>query len=144
MSGKEHNKLLSIFFFVQGGLQLFGGIIMVLIYGGLGVSMIAGSRREEEQAIGAIFLVVAVVVGALILAIAAFDLFTGWRLNKSHPSGRTLGIVASCLSLLGFPLGTALGIYGLWFFLGEHGKAYYSGNSGNISSPLPPPPNSWQ
>ena len=44
----------------------------------------------------------------------ALALFTGWSLLNRKPWGRTLAIVAAILSLLKFPVGTALGIYTLW------------------------------
>lgn len=145
MTAKEHNRLLSIFFFVQGGLQVLGGILVGLIYGGLGAFMLSSSRRDEDQMMGGIFVAMAVVVGLMVFAFAVLDLFTGWKLHKEQPIGRVLGIVASCIALLGFPLGTALGIYGLWFFLGDKGKEFYGGRGpGGYSHSPPPPPNSWQ
>ena len=145
MTAKEHNKLLSIFFFVQGGLQAIGGIFVGVIYGGLGAFLLSSSRRDEDQMMGGIFVVMAVVVGLLVFAFAALDLFTGWKLHKEQQIGRVLGIVASCIALLGFPLGTALGIYGLWFFFGDKGKEFYGGRgTGGFSQSPPPPPNSWQ
>lgn len=143
MTAKEHSKLLGIFFLIQGGLQLLGGIFVVLIYGGFGVAMLAGGSRSEEQAMGGIFLALALVIGVFILLFAGFFLFTGWKLHKEQSGARTLGIIASCISLLGFPLGTALGVYGLWFFFGEQGKQYYSGGDMASNYP-PPPPQSWQ
>lgn len=143
MTAKEHSKLLGIFFLIHGGLQLLGGIFVVLIYGGFGVAMLASGGRNNEQAVGGIFLVLAVVIGLFILLFAGFFLFTGWKLHKEQSGARTLGIIASCIALLGFPLGTALGVYGLWFFFGEQGKQFYSG--GNMASNYPPPPpQSWQ
>jgi hypothetical protein len=145
MTARDHSKLLGIFFMIQGGLQLFAGVLVGLIYGGMGVMFLSTARRAEEQTMGGIFLVMSVVIGLLILALAAFDFLTGWKLHKQKSSARTLGIIASCLSLLSFPLGTALGIYGLWFFFGDAGKNYNYGNEtagNNFSSP--PPPQSWQ
>lgn len=145
MTAKEHNKLLSIFFFVQGGLQLFIGILMALIYGGVGGMMLSTARRQEEQVMGGIFVVVAICVGLFILLFSAFNLFTGFKLLKEQRIARTLAIVASCLALLSFPLGTALGIYGLWFLFGDLGKNFYnSGTAGSGYSNQPPPPSSWQ
>lgn len=141
MTARDHNKLLSIFFFIQGGLQLLAGVFVVIIYGGFGAVMLASGQRGEEQTVGGVFLGLAVVIGILILAFAGFYLLTGWKLLKEQPGGRILGIIASCICLLGFPLGTALGIYGLWFFLGEQGKQFYSGNS---FTSQPPPPSGWQ
>ena len=145
MTGREHAKLLGIFFLIQSGLSIFGGIIAILIYGGMGSLMMANARREEEQFMAGFFLVMAVVVGFFILIFGALYFFAGWRLFKQKPNARTLGIIASCVALLGFPIGTALGIYGLWFFFGDAGKNYFNGggNTGANNYP-PPPPQSWQ
>ena len=142
MTARDHNKLLSIFFFIQGGLQLFGGLFAVIIYVGMGAALLSTGRGHEEQTVGGVFLGLAFVVGILILIFAGFYLLTGWKLHKEQQSARILGIIASCICLLGFPLGTALGIYGLWFFLGEQGKQFYSANS--FDNPPPPRANSWQ
>jgi len=144
MTAKEHNKLLGIFMLVQGGLQAFGGIMVGLIYGGIGAFVMTNSRRSEEQAMGGIFIAMAFIVGILVLAFAAIALMAGWRLLKEKTSGRTWGIVASIISLLSFPLGTALGVYGLWFLFGEDGKRFYAGGDSVNNFPPPPPPNNWQ
>jgi hypothetical protein len=36
-----------------------------------------------------------------------------------------LAIVLGCISLIHFPLGTALGIYTLWVLIPEHAEAEY-------------------
>ena len=36
MTPQEHNRLISILFHVQGGLQVLGGLLMFLIYAGAG------------------------------------------------------------------------------------------------------------
>jgi len=146
MTAKEHNNLLGIFFMVQGGLVCAIGLLMGLIYGGVGLGLLAGGHKQEDHVVGGVFVVLAVVLAAIMLAIGALDLFTGSKVRKVAPIGRTLGIVISILSLFSFPLGTALGIYGLWFFFGDMGKALYLGSgapAGNYNPPAPPPPNSW-
>ncbi|MDQ6786767.1 MAG: hypothetical protein M3033_08145 [Acidobacteriota bacterium] len=144
MTAKDHNRLLSIFFFIQGGLQVFAGIIIFFIYGGIGTAMLASARRNEEQAVGGIFIGIAFVIALFILVFAGFSLLTGWKLFKEKSAGRIMGIIASCLCLLSFPLGTALGIYGLWFLLGEQGKHFYEGGGNMPNNYPPPPPNHWQ
>ena len=47
MTAREHNKLLSIFFFIQGGIQLLAGIFIVVVYGILGGSMLAAGNTEQ-------------------------------------------------------------------------------------------------
>ncbi len=144
MTIREHGRLLGIFFLIQAGLQVFGGIFAVLIYGGLGGAMLANSRREEEQVMGGVFLVLAFVVAGLILIFAGLNALAGWKLFKNKTGARIWGIVASCIALLGFPLGTALGVYGLWFFFGDAGR-HYDAQAGDIGSNYPPPPpNNWR
>jgi hypothetical protein len=146
MTAQEHNRLLSIFFFIQGGLQVIVGLAIGIIYGGLGSIFMASGRTEQDQMMGGLFVVLGIAVGLVLLVFAAFTLFTANKVRKVQAIGRTLGIVISILSLFSFPLGTALGVYGLWFFFGDLGKALYGSPVENYSpnySP-PPPPNSWQ
>lgn len=144
MTARDHNRLLAIFYFVMAGLQLLGGVFVALIYGIMGGAVLSTARRDDEQIMGGVFLGMAVLVGAIMLAIGAFTLFTGFKVFKEKSIGRVLGIIISCLVLLSFPLGTALGIYGLWFFIGDTGKNFYAGLSGSAAPPPPPAPSSWQ
>lgn len=146
MTAQEHNRLISIFFHVQGGLQILGGILMVLIYVGAGGFFMAAARRDDEQFLGGLFIVIGIVVAAIVFVFAALDFYAAFKIGKVQRIGRTLGIVLGILSLFSFPIGTALGVYALWFFFGDMGKALYNvagAGSGPHYSP-PPPPNSWQ
>ena len=143
MTGKDHNKVLSILMFVQGGLQLFVGILVALMYGGIGTFMLTNARRDDEQMMGGMFIALAVIVGLVILAFAGVTLLAGWKMLKEKSGGRTWGIIASIISLISFPLGTALGVYGLWFLFGKGGKSFYAGGNSANNFP-PPPPNNWQ
>lgn len=144
MTAREHNKLLSIFYFVMAGLQLFGGIIVALVYGVIGGVALTSGTREEDQIMGGVFLGMAVVVGLIILVFGGLTLLTAFKVLKEKPIGRTLGIIVSILSLFSFPIGTALGVYGLWFFFGDMGKSLYAGNTGSPYPPQPPSPGTWQ
>lgn len=144
MTARDHNKLLSIFYFIQAGLQLLGGVVAFFLYVFLGGMMMANGR-EQDQVMGGIFFAAGVVVGIIMLVLGGFALITGLKVFKERPVGRTLGIILSILVLLSFPLGTALGIYGLWFFFGDVGKEFYASLSGSRLTPPPPPaPSSWQ
>ncbi len=143
MTARDHNNLLSIFFLIMGGIQLLAGIFIIVVYGIMGLALVSGSPDSEGQMVGGIFLILAVALGVVLLLIAAFYGFAGMKMRKHQKIGRTLGIVGSALSLPSIPLGLALGIYGLWFFLSDEGKQLYdSGMAG--SAPTQPQPNSWQ
>ncbi len=143
MTAKEHNKLLAIFFLINGGLQALGGIVVTLIYGGIGAAFMTNARRSEDQMLGGFFLIFAIVAALIVFVFAGIAFFGGWKLLKQKSGARTWGIIASCVALLGFPLGTALGIYGLWFLFGEGGKQFYSG-ANSLGNYPPPPLNQWQ
>ncbi len=143
MTAKEHNKLLAIFFLINGGLQALGGIVVTLIYGGIGAAFMTNARRSEDQMLGGFFLIFAIVAALIVFVFAGIAFFAGWKLLKHKSGARTWGIIASCVALLGFPLGTALGIYGLWFLFGEGGKQFYSG-ANSLGNYPPPPLNQWQ
>ena len=146
MTPQEHNRLISILFHVQGGLQVLAGIILVLVYVGVGGVFLTVGEQQEQQFMGGIFVVVGIVTAVIVFAFAALDFFAAFKIGKVQSIGRTLGIVIAILSLFRFPLGTALGAYALWFFFGDLGKALYNvdgAGTGPQYSP-PPPPNSWQ
>ena len=147
MTAKDHNKLLSIFHLIQGGLQAFGGIIVALVYGILGVMFSANAHRPEEQFMGTLFIVLACVVAPIVLIFAGINLTAGYKMLKEKPGARTWAIVASIICLPGIPLGTALGVYGLWFMFGDEGKQFYLGEGQYrqpMFNPVQPPPNNWQ
>lgn len=146
MTAKDHNKLLSIFHLIQGGLQAFAGIIIGLVYGVLGLVLRSAAQKPQDQFIGTVFVVLAFVIAPIVLVFAALNLIAGYKMLKEKSGGRNWGIAASIVSLLSIPLGTALGVYGLWFLYGDEGKQFYLGGTPrerNMFSP-PPPPENWQ
>jgi len=145
MTARDHNKLLSTFYFILAGLQVLIGLFMAIIYVVIGGAALSTGRRDEDQVLGGVFLVLGLVVGIVCLLLSGLTLFTGLKVRKEQPIGRILGIIISILVVLSFPIGTALGIYGLWFFLGETGKNFYAGlTPGSAAPPPPPTANSWQ
>lgn len=143
MTAKDHNKLLRIFHFIQGGLQALAGIFAGLGYALLGFALKSNAHKPEEQMMGTIFVIAAFVAAPIILIFAVVNLVAGYKLLREKAGARNWGIVASFVSLLSIPLGTALGIYGLWFLFGEEGKQFYSGG-GRQNMFNPPPPQNWQ
>lgn len=147
MTAQDHNKLLGIFHLIQGGLQAFAGIVVALVYGGLGLAMRAAAQRPQERFIGTIFVVLAFVVAPVVLGFASVNLIAGYKMLKQKAGARNWSIAASIISLLSIPLGTALGVYGLWFLFGDEGKQYYQLGGAARQPNLfdnPPPPQNWQ
>ncbi|MEP6848886.1 MAG: hypothetical protein ABI999_08510 [Acidobacteriota bacterium] len=143
MTPKEHNRLVGIFLMVHAALQAVVVGLICLIYGGIGVGLMLGSPKGEDQAVGIGFIVAIAVVGVFGLAFLLPQLIGGWRLYKERPNARIWGIVGSILASLSFPLGTAAGVYGMWFLFGDDGKRFYLGNAVPYQQ-IPPTPGSWQ
>jgi hypothetical protein len=110
----------------------------------MGSAMLATARRDEEAFIGGIFIAMVLFLLAFTLLLVVPQIIGGWKILKERPGARTWGIVASIVSCLSFPLGTAAGIYGLWFLFGEEGKRFYLGGAPQQQQFNPPPPNNWR
>jgi hypothetical protein len=124
---------------------IFGSVIgMSLLY--TGYHLVGVSRGAPVDAMRPM---VVLLVGLLITPVIPTtpQIIGGYKLWKERPNARTWGIIGSIVSCLSFPLGTAAGVYGLWFLFGDIGKQYYLGgspqNAFNVP-PQPPPPSSWQ
>lgn len=146
MTAKEHNRLVGIFLMAHGGLQALIMVFMCIIYGVLGSAMLIGGKKGEEQMVGAIFIGVIALIFVITLMFVLPQIIGGYKLWKEKANARTWGIVASIISCLSFPLGTAAGVYGLWFLFGDQGKQFYLGGMNQVmfQPPQPPQPNSWQ
>lgn len=144
MTAKDHNKTLGILFLVWGGLQALGLLISLFMFGGMGAALVA-TGKNDEQIGGAVFLGLALFIGVISIAILVPTLMAGFKLLKAQRSARTWAIAAAIIALINIPLGTALGVYALWFLFGEEGKRFYGGSNLAPGSYAPPqPPNSWQ
>ena len=114
---QTHVKVLGILHIIFGFCGVILGVIVLLVFGG-----IAGLVSMTDQSDGAFVAVPILGTVGLILAVAAFvlslpGLIAGFGLLARKPWARTLTIVLAALELLHVPLGTILGIYGLWVLL---------------------------
>ena len=146
MNAKEHNNLLGIFLIVYEALQVIGLLIAIFVMVGMIGFVFSQVPGREAIPFGLIALiVVAALLFSALLLIPGF--IAAIKIRRESPDARGWAIAASIIALLNFPLGTALGVYGLWFLMGDMGKAFYlgGGSKANFTTPPPPPaPNSWQ
>jgi hypothetical protein len=62
----------------------------------------------------------------LSLVIGVVGIWAAVSLMRRNPDGRAIAIVAACIALLSFPLGTALGIYTLVVLLRQGSREAYA------------------
>ena len=110
ISNGEHLNLLSIFYFVFGGLSILGAFIMVAytIFLGYIFGRIPHYGGEADVIVN-IFTSVFGVFAIIFLAIGILQIVSGFKLRKR--THRMLSMVMGILALPGFPLGTALGVF---------------------------------
>ena len=134
---QTHIKVLGILYIVSGalgvaaalGLLLGGGIIAFLgVLGGL-VKLTETGVVEEDFIDGAIGLGFLAIIFAFIviltLTLSVPKIIGGTYLLKYRNWARILCIVLSILNLISFPLGTALGVYGLIVLFNEKTAALF-------------------
>jgi hypothetical protein len=146
MTAKEHNKLVGIFLMAHGAFQGIVMLFICLIYGVIGGAIFVGGRQGEEKIVGLAFIVVIFVIAIAALLFILPQILGGYQLWKERPNARIWGIIGSIISCLSFPIGTAVGVYALWFLFGDLGKQFYLGGGQQYAfqNPPAPPPSSWQ
>ena len=154
MTGQEHARLLGLLFLLYTAFQvvlLVGMGILFMVFFGAIFSQIPSRPGEPppEIMLPFVFIVLALSIGfSLLLCIP--EVVAGYGLRKGKPWARVWSIIACVLAVMSFPLGTALGVYGLVFLFGDQGKQYFESvefaslRGSNAAAFPPPPPNSWQ
>lgn len=112
-----HIKVLGILHIVFGFFGLLIGFLVLLFFGGIGAFV--GMTDHGDGA--AVALPILGTIGMIVFVFAAVlslpGIIAGFGLVARKPWARTLTIVLSALELLHVPLGTILGVYGLWVLL---------------------------
>jgi hypothetical protein len=111
----QHVKILGILHIVFGAMGVFGAMIVLLIFGGISAFVSMSDHSSDVPA--PIFGLIGGFVFILVLALSLPGLIIGIGLVQFKPWARMGGIILSAFDLLGFPLHTALGVYGLWVLL---------------------------
>ncbi|HEY0079076.1 MAG TPA: hypothetical protein VGB73_10550 [Pyrinomonadaceae bacterium] len=129
MTPQDHNKALGIMHLIYGGFHTLVFLMVVVLYlfmaGILGAALSnAPPGDAPPEFVFGILLVVMLILLLIYALLAVPGLLAGYALLKRKSWAKTAGIVASVVSALSFPFGTALAVYSFWFFFGE-GKRFY-------------------
>lgn len=114
---ENHIRPLGIVFVVFGGLGVIAAVFLLLLFLAGGTAL-AGEDLEAARVVTIIGLTVAVFATIISLP----NIIAGYGLIKERPWGRILALVLSFLNLPGFPVGTALGVYGIVVLFDERVK----------------------
>jgi hypothetical protein len=111
---------------ILGWLYIVGHALF-LVVGGFVFLLLAGIGAASGEAEAARILpIVGMAVGLLLAALALPGLAAGYGLLKHKPWARILAIVVGILSLVNFPVGTAIGIYTFWVLMQPAAADYFA------------------
>lgn len=99
---------------IVGYLHIGYGVLYLLIALIVFVALVGGGWISGDAGVLAITSGVAVIVGIVMLVLAAPSILGGWGVLNRRDWGRILIILLSILDLFSFPIGTAIGVYSLW------------------------------
>ena len=154
MTGKEHARLLGLLFWLLTAFQLLLvgliGVFYVFLFGFI-FSMPQGRNPPPPpEVVLPIIVVVVAVILFMTLLMAVPKIVAGYGLRKEKSWAKVWAMIASIMACMNVPFGTAVGVYGLIFILGDNGKAYFDNpqygelTNGMESVIREPVPNSWQ
>src|SRR5262245_15212374 len=108
-----HIKVLGVLNIVCAALGLLAALLLTVVFGGVTAAVAADGDPDAAVAIPIIGLTGSAIV-AFIVIWSLPGLIVGLGLFRFRPWARIGGIVLSVVALVAFPLGTLLGVYGLW------------------------------
>ena len=131
MSTREHIRLIGVLNMIMGGLSALFGIAGFLVLSGVagvvGFST-AGGDADSRMAVP-ILATIGLGVAIFFIALALPSLIGGWGLMNFKPWARILMIVVSVFELFHIPIGTVLGVYGLWALFSDEGRRLFEPHS---------------
>jgi len=117
-SMKTHITILGWLNIADGALTLLIGALAFMFLTGIG--FVSGDLEALP-----ILALIGTTTGMFMFALALPSLLAGFGLLREKNWGRILAIIVSFFNLLWFPIGTALGLYGLWVLLRQEATDYF-------------------
>lgn len=128
---ETHVKVLGILNVVWGAVGLVGALVVLTLLGGVAGLVAVNEQSEDAVVAVSILSMLAVAVPLFIAVLSAPSIIIGVGLLKFVSWARVLGIVLSTLHLLSFPVGTVLGVYGLWVLLSRPTESLFEATPGS-------------
>ncbi len=122
---RTHVKVLGVLQLLFGAFGLLLALGMGMGFGILG-AMAGASGDPDAHFGGAVLGLLGAAAAGLFGLSGALGVACGIGLLLFKPWARILGIVFCALSLIEFPFGTVIGIYGLWVLFNKESVALFS------------------
>ena len=123
----QHVKILGILHVIYSGLVILVGVVAMLVMGG--IAGMVGLSDHSSDSVAAIPILggIGAIIFIVLFVLALPGLIGGFGLINFKPWARILVIVLSALDLISVPIGTAIGVYGLWVLLNGETERLFQG-----------------
>ena len=108
---QTHITILSFFYFIGGTLLLLGAIIV-----STALTSINYFIPNEELPFNFLS-ILGTGIGGFLFLLSIIQFLCGYGLIKRKTWGRIYGLILCVLSLINIPIGTIIGIYGIWILV---------------------------
>ena len=138
---RQHVTVLGVLYIVLGAMVMIGALVVLLLFGGAAgvVGTIAQQEPDAKIAVP-ILAVLGLGICLLITILSVPGIIAGIGLIKFRPWARILALILSVFNLIHIPLGTVVGVYGLWVLLSSETEAIFRGIEPPPAAPQPPAP----
>jgi hypothetical protein len=120
-----HVKVLAWIHLIFGALGCAAGLIVFAIFSFLGKQVPRYSIHGDTFLPPIGLLGLGTLLAGFCLLFSVPGVLAGYGLLNYRPWARILTLILCFLNLLNIPLGTALGVYGLWVLLSSEGQQFY-------------------
>ena len=113
----SHVRALAILQIVYSSLGLLFGVAIFVLFGGIAAIVGFNASLDDSVVAVPVLALIGGIAASLIIVLSLPRLIAGIGLLKHHNWARILTMIVSVIGLIDFPVGTALGGYGLWVLL---------------------------
>jgi hypothetical protein len=125
---QTHVKVLGVLYLAVSAFFLVGALFLI-VAAGSAAGIVGAAAQPEDAAIAIPIIGIAGTALAMFLGVFAIPgLVTGYGLLQRKPWARIVGIVLSAVSLINIPIGTVIGVYGLWVLLNKDTEPLFDGH----------------
>jgi hypothetical protein len=149
MTPNDKARLLGLFFWLFTAFNVVIVVAIALIYIAIfGIVFSQQPQRANDpppEFIIGILAIVFFVVLVMTILFSVPKIVAGYGLRKGKAWARGWAIAASIMSCMSFPLGTAIGVFGLVFLFSDEGKLYFDQQMVDAAvGPTEPAVDSWK
>ena len=122
-----HVKVLAALDIALGIMGLFGAAVMVIVFG-IGATAVGASGEPDAAFALPIIGITGIALVTFLVLLSLPGIIIGIGLIRLRPWSRIAAIVFSILSLTLLPVGTLVGVYGLWVLFAKDTEQVFAGH----------------